>query len=427
MAFKKSILSRSFELAKMSINIGVKELKSGSLHSRIEQAKVLAQSLTQLRGAAMKAGQLISIEMADYFPPEAAEVLAQMQNQATSSSYEVIQKILIQELGSKKFNSITKIDQKAVASASIAQIHRAVWENQNIALKIQHEGVIQSIDSDLSIIKKLSETFCKLTQREIDLTPLFNELKEVLIQETDFLQEAHFLNEYKNKIASMDEKYKIFYSTPSVISELTTKRVLAMSWEEGETITHWMRTLPSMNDRNDLAHLILNLYCHEFFVWGLVQTDPNFSNFLIRKTDNNLKLVLLDFGSTRHYDNIMVNQYIELMRSVQSRNSAKIISEAIDFGMINEKESTAAKELFVKMMFLAIEPFETNGEFDFANSDYAKRSQGVIFEFVKSLKYSPPPHRIIFLHRKLAGIFSLLKKLEIKLNITSYWDFMINK
>ncbi|MGZ3803006.1 MAG: ABC1 kinase family protein [Pseudobdellovibrionaceae bacterium] len=432
MAIKKSIFLRSLELAKMTLKLGLKEVQSGDLQSRLEQARIITQSLSQLKGAAMKAGQLISIEMADYFPPEAAEILAQLQNNATALPFEVIKKILEKELGPEKFKQFTWINEKPQASASIAQIHRAKWQHQELALKIQHPGIAESIDSDLAIIERMTLAFCKLTQRSMDLKPVFAEIKNVLKQEVDFIKEAELIQSYSEKLLTLKSK-KDYYFCPTVVNSLSTKKLLTMSWENGENLSQWMRQSPSMRHREQVAHLILNLYCHEFFEWGLVQTDPNFSNFLIRDLDKEVGLVLLDFGSTRHYERSLINQYVELLKAVQRGKEQDIIQNAVDFGLIDKRESEETKQLFIAMMDVAVEPFAINEVslnsseqvFDFASSDYTKRSQAAIRNFAKNLKYSAPPHRILFLHRKLGGIFSLLKRLEVKINISSYWEMMV--
>ncbi|MGZ3796948.1 MAG: hypothetical protein ACXVB1_11305, partial [Pseudobdellovibrionaceae bacterium] len=157
------------------------------------------------------------------------------------------------------------------------------------------------------------------------------------------------------------------------------------------------------------------------------------SNFLIRDLDKEVGLVLLDFGSTRHYERSLINQYVELLKAVQRGKEQDIIQNAVDFGLIDKRESEETKQLFIAMMDVAVEPFAINEVslnsseqvFDFASSDYTKRSQAAIRNFAKNLKYSAPPHRILFLHRKLGGIFSLLKRLEVKINISSYWEMMV--
>lgn len=434
MSVKKSILSRSVELAKLTVRLGLKEIQSGQLQSRIDQAKILTQSLSQLKGAAMKAGQLISLELADYFPPEAVEILSQLQNNATSLPFETIKQTLIKELGAETVRRFDHIEPKAHASASIAQIHQALWQGQRVALKIQHPGVADSIDSDIALLRGLANTICKISGRPVDLSHLFEELTEVFKQEVDFLKEAQLLNAYRTRLLTLNTDRDLYFA-PEVLSDLSTQKVLTMTWEDGDVLGQWLNKNPPLAQKEQLAHLILNLYIHEFYDWGLVQTDPNFSNFLIRRNGDDIGLVLLDFGSTKIYDRAMINQYVDLVRTVQKGRRSAIIESAIDFGLIDERESNEAKDLFVTMMNLALEPFAINNLspsdsskiFDFADSDYAQRTQAIVLAFVKSLKYSPPPHRIMFLHRKLGGIFALLKRLKVQMNLTPYWELMIEK
>ncbi|MEY4617005.1 MAG: hypothetical protein RJB66_1965 [Pseudomonadota bacterium] len=434
MSLKKSVFSRSVELAKMTVKLGLKEIQSGQLQSRIDQAKILAQSLSQLKGAAMKAGQLMSLELADYFPPEAVEILSQLQNNASALPFDDVLRTLIIELGPQTVEKFQSIQRVPKASASIAQIHEAYWENQKLALKIQHPGVAESIDSDLSVLEGFANTVCLLTQRQMDLKPLFSELREVLKQEVDFEKEAKLLLLYREKLMTL-KKDNEFYFAPNILPSLCTKKVLTMTWEEGDTLTQWLKSKPTVHQKEQLAHLILNLYCHEFYDWGLVQTDPNFSNFLVRPLQEDIGLVLLDFGSTRHYERSMIHQYVDLVRTVQEGKPRKILQSAFDFGLLDTREPEETQQLFVAMMNLALEPFTLSNfmnkhqseTFDFANSDYAQRSQALVSAFVKNLKYTPPPHRIIFLHRKLGGIFALLRRLEVKLNLTPYWEMMLEK
>lgn len=431
MALKTSVFLRSLELAKLTVKMATKEIQSGDFQSRLDQAKILTQSLSQLKGAAMKAGQMLSLELADYFPPEAAEILGQLQNNATAAPFDQIRESLLQELGPERLSEFQWIAAQPTASASIAQIHKAKKGDQTLALKIQHRGVAESIDSDIALLKNLATSFCKLTQRSMDLAPLFQELRDVLKQEVDFSSEAKLLSQYKSQLETLST-YQTAYFAPSILSDFCTSKLLTMTWEEGETILTWLRKNPSLQAKEQLAHLILQLYCHEFFDWGLVQTDPNFSNFLIRENGEQIGLVLLDFGSTRSYDRAMVQEYIELLLAMESGSSEKILEKAYSFGLLNPKESQEAKDLFVEMMRVAIEPFgfghgvhpQSGKLFDFASSDYSRRSQIVVKAFVRSLKFSPPPHRILFLHRKLGGIFSLLKRLEVRLDVNPYWELM---
>ena len=198
-----------------------------------------------------------------------------------------------------------------------------------------------------------------------------------------------------------------------------------MSWENGVGIDSWMRSGPSLERRQKIAHALLDLFCREFFEWGLVQTDPNFANFLIGPDD---ALVLLDFGATLRYEDEFRVRYRNFLGAIASLDSAKIIAEGQAFGLISEKESDEAQRLFAELLMNSIEPFFASKQpFQFDDADYAKRSREIGTRFARELKFSPPPQRILFLHRKLGGIFNFVKKLDVKLDLTPYWKKMVGR
>src|SRR6185295_11000836 len=115
---------------------------------------------------------------------------------------------------------------------------------------------------------------------------------------------------------------------------LCTSRVLTMSWANGTSLNDWIRSAPSHEERLFLARTALDLYCLEFFTWGLVQTDPNFGNFLVRSAER--QLVLLDFGASVEYDDEFRAQYVELLRAVASGNRQQVIEHGIGFELMDE-------------------------------------------------------------------------------------------
>src|SRR5690606_4701570 len=144
------------------------------------------ENLSQLKGAAMKAGQLLSLDANDYFPPEAIEILSKLQAQAEPIAWDKLREVFIEDLGEARLREFESLSTVASASASIGQVHRGRLNGRDVALKIQYPGVTDSIDSDLSILKRLAQGFLTVTGRKIDLTELFDELAIVLGQEADY-------------------------------------------------------------------------------------------------------------------------------------------------------------------------------------------------------------------------------------------------
>jgi len=199
---KSSAFLRSLELAKLAAQVGIKELRSGNLKSRMEQASLIANSLSKLKGAAMKAGQLLSLDLDSYFPPEAIEILSQLQSEAAAHPYKEMLNILQQELGPELLLKVSKISHTPIGVASIGQVHTAIYKKNQIVLKIQYPHVSDSIDSDLKILKTLALSFCQITGRKMNLDLLFAEFKTILQQEVNYEQEAAYQKKYYQNIVN---------------------------------------------------------------------------------------------------------------------------------------------------------------------------------------------------------------------------------
>ncbi|MBK7891391.1 MAG: AarF/ABC1/UbiB kinase family protein [Bdellovibrionales bacterium] len=434
---KKSTGSRSLNLLALASKIGRSEvaqsLKSrfssepvDSIGARIEQAQWIADHLSELKGAAMKAGQLLSIDAGDYFPPEAMAILSKLQASAEPVDFSVVQQVLIEEIGVEKLSQFEDLDSEAAAAASIGQVHRASLNGREVAIKVQYPGIAESIESDLKILKTLAGSFASMTGRAMDLSPLFSELKRVLEQEADYRIEKQLMQEYRAALRDQPR-----FRVPEAVESHSSRRVLTMTWERGVTIDSWLRSRPSLERRERIARAMLDLFCLEFYSWGLVQTDPNFANFLIGTDEkNNDLLVLLDFGSTLRYDDEFRRRYKQVLRSVEAAvstgNRDLIVQEGVAFGLLDPRESQEAKDGFADLLLVSAEPFHPDRQpFRFEDDDYAKRTRDTGARFARQLKYSPPPHSLLFLHRKLGGIFNFVKKLDVTIDLRPYWEPML--
>lgn len=433
--FKKSILSRSVQLLNTASKIAGHEVSQKfkeavtqsfdeyapeRLKTRVQQAKILADSLSQLKGAAMKVGQLLSLDSSDLLPPEVTEALSQLHYKAEPTAYDEIEDVLKKNIPQHLLQTLT-INPVAHSAASIGQVHKAIMGKNTLALKIQYPGVRESVASDLSIVKKVASAFLAFSGKKFNLEPLFKEFETVLLQETDYNRERQLMSEYKNYIQHFQLQNN--YIVPSAYDELSSDCILAMTFEEGVPLKEWIDSKPTVQQKTHIGHLILDLYCREFFEWGLVQTDPNYGNFLVR---NNSQLVVLDFGATQKYEKTFIRDYCKVLLAMDTENPNAILQQSIEFKLIDARENDFAKEQYIQFMKLSLEPFSEHIQpFHFANKDYADRALSTGKSFTNSLKYSPPPKHILLLHRKLGGIFNILRKMDISIDLTPYWKKML--
>jgi aarF domain-containing kinase len=425
-----ALWSRSSEMFSLAAGIAGQELKrklartfSSSvdrlaeldLVTRVEQARQLADSLGRLKGAFMKAGQLLSIDASELLPPEAQAVLASLQGGAEPVAFETLWAVVEADLSAELRSQLADVRPVASASASMGQVHRATVHGLPVALKIQYPGVRESIDADLALVQKLAKSWLSVSGRHIDLSGTFEEVRSLLHLEADYSREREWMERFGEALAG-DGRFVVPQSFP----RLCSSRVLTMTWEDGVPLGEWARTPRSHEDRAWIATTLLDLYGREFFEWGFVQTDPNFANFLVRSGSR--EIVLLDFGATVEYDAEFRRSYVELLRTVGEGAPARIIERGIAEKLIDAREDPATMALFVDMMRLSVEPFFATGAFRFSDDDYARRSRDVVMRFSRALRYSPPPRRLLFLHRKLGGLFQLMKRLDVELDLAPYWE-----
>lgn len=419
-----SLFGRGTKLLGLATRVAMNEVSSrvknwedekDKLKDKILLAQDIVKTLSQLKGASMKLGQLLSLDMGDYLPPEIVKVLEQLHQKSTFLDYPQIEKILKDELGDK-FSLLSEISETPIAAASIGQVHKAKFQDQDIVLKVQYPGVADSIPSDIKLLEVILKQASFLHRKsETDIGPFLNEVKDVLLKEADYENELMMHMKYREKFK------KGPYVIPLAYPELSTGKVLALEYIEGKSITDWLMTRPSIEVKTRFADLLMRLYLEELFHHGMVQTDPNPGNFLITK---NNEMALLDFGAVKEYDETFIEGYRKVLLSSWKGDKETILKESIKLGFIDERESQEVKDIYLEMMDFLAEPFRREEAFDFSDKNFFKHSSDLSWEMTKKCRYSPPPKDLLFLHRKLAGIFIFIKKLEVKIRLRDYWTYV---
>ena len=279
----------------------------------------LTDRLSHLRGAAMKLGQMISMDAGDLLPPELAAILAQLRSQAHRMPPEQLRRVLDSEWGPDWRRRFARFNATPIAAASIGQVHRATLpDGRELAIKVQYPGVRESIDSDVDNVATLLRVSGVLP-RELDLAPLLTEAKRQLHEEADYEREAAQMTRFADWLDGHAD-----YVVPRPLPELTTARVLAMDFIDGIPIEAMADAPQEQRDAamRDLMALVLR----EMFEFGAMQTDPNFANSRFQPDTG--RLVLLDFGAARDVDPPTAQGYRNLLSAGLSgdRDAARAAS-----------------------------------------------------------------------------------------------------
>ena len=383
--------------------------RSAFLNAR--NAQRLAERLAHLRGAAMKLGQLLSLEGDDLLPPEFAQALAVLRAGANAMPPAQLARVLAREYGKGWERRFAEFDREPIAAASIGQVHRArTVDGRALAIKIQYPGVARSINSDVDNVAALLR-LANLLPIDLDVSGLAAEAKRQLRQEADYLLEAKHLERYRTLVA--DEPG---FRVPQVHAELTTRHVLAMDYLPGAPLETLAASGTTQSQRDRVGKQLEHLLFRELFEFRFMQTDPNFANYLYDAAGRGI--VLLDFGSAREFARDFVERYRATCRAILAGDRKRVREGAVAIGYLAPTDPPRRVRAVVDMMLLVCEPLRHRGRYDFAASDLPARVRELGFDLVfrRGLLRAPPPETL-FLHRKLVGSFQLCARIGARVDV----------
>jgi len=420
----KTRLGRFSRVARMAggvaagmVSEGVKQLAQGNRPKVSDMiltpgnAKRVAKQLSAMRGAAMKVGQLLSMESADFLPPELAEILAQLRNKAFIMPRAQLLQSLTEAYGEDWQHQFGQFDLTPLAAASIGQVHRATTlDGEKIVLKIQYPGVAQSIDSDVDNIAGLLRV-SRLLPKHVDISDLLSDAKAQLHEEADYLREQAYLEKFGEAFKDDDR-----FIVPKFYPQLSTKTILAMEYVEGTAIDKLSGVAPSRIDQ--LMSDLFSLMLQELFDLRLMQTDPNFANYLYQQDTG--KIVLLDFGATRAFTKKFAVDYKRLIRGVMADSREKTLDAADRLGYLATHASPDYQDFLVDIFNIALESFKEPGRYDFETARLSERLSALseqAYDFKEF--WQTPPADVVYLHRKLGGMFMLATRLGAQVDVNS--------
>ena len=319
----------------------------------------LAVQLSHLRGAAMKLGQLLSMDAGDLLSPELAQLLALLRSDANPMPHKQLVEVLKEQWGDDWLSRFSHIELRPFAAASIGQVHLAYQENgEKLAVKVQYPGIAKSVESDVDNVITLL-TLSRLLPKDLDIKPLVNEAKAQLLAEADYLREADYLIRYKNAL-NVNTHFKV----PDVYTSHSTQQVLTMEYVNAEPIESI--TEQPQSQRSFVAEQLINLFFKEMFEFKLIQTDPNFANFHYQTETQ--KIVLFDFGATREISTELSSAYLALFKAGSDNSREGVLKAASQIGYFKDDIIDNYKNNVIDLFLMACEPLRHDGEFDFKHS-----------------------------------------------------------
>src|SRR5438477_4462066 len=263
-------------------------------------------SMTQMKGAFMKLGQMLSLQ-AQTLPEPYLRRLAALQWEAPPMHATLMRMQFRNEMGKSPEEVFDGFEREPFAAASLGQVHKArLKSGEAVAVKIQYPGIDRSIDSDFSNLKAMLSTIRLNREQYGEVWSAVEEVRLHFHREVDYVQEADTIDEFRRLLRDRGD-----VRIPRVYRDFSTARVLTMEFIEGKHLRDYLRGKPSQEERDATGARLLDLFFRQAFDFGLLHADPHPGNYLFLESGG---IGLLDFGCSKKFDHAFIDEHKKLFR-----------------------------------------------------------------------------------------------------------------
>ena len=377
-----------------------------------EALRAIISSIGQLKGVAMKMGQIMSyIDVA--MPEELRAALSVLQTHSQPMPLEQVRAIVTAELGARAPALLAAMAPAPVAAASIGQVHRAALpDGTAVAVKIQYPDIEAAIASDFrpaAVGTRLAGLF--YPGAKVDA--MVREARERFLQECDYLAEARWQQRFADIFAG-DPTIVV----PAVHHDHGARRVLTTTWIEGQRFEQYLAGAPAQGERDRLGETLFGFYVGTLFRHGLYNCDPHPGNYVFlprgrRAEDRVVRLAVLDYGCARAFEPAFVARLAALTRAVHADSHDALHRAFLDLGMVREGRGydfgTArdlVRSFYGPMLRDRVQAVDL-GE---------AKDMGAILQRKRALMKLTLPGEFLFLFRIRFGLMSVLARLGARAN-----------
>ncbi|MGH3725130.1 MAG: ABC1 kinase family protein [Phycisphaerales bacterium] len=382
-------------------------------------AEQLFQVLGELKGAAMKLGQALSV-MEAAIPPEFAEpyreALTKLQSDAPPLPADKVHRVLDAQLGTKWRDRFQSFEDKPVASASIGQVHSAVWsDGRRVAVKVQYPGADEAVRSDLKTMQRLASLF-KQVVPGADVKSIIDELIERTEEELDYRIEASNQRKFVKAFTGDPE----FYVPPVVAS---SPKVVITEWMEGRKLSEVIAG-GTEEERNNCAHLLLEFTISSPYRCGLLHADTHPGNFMLLEDG---RFGVMDFGAVATHEGGLPAATGPILRLARDQKWEELTAQLRTEGFVPPGAKVSHEEIdsYLKPY---IEPLN-HEKFHFsrkwlqgiaaASTDF--RSEQFAESFKTGRQLNLPPNYVM-LFRVLGGLVGIAAQLDATVDYAAIVD-----
>ncbi|SUE44571.1 ABC1 kinase family protein [Roseomonas gilardii] len=372
-------------------------------------AEDLKAVLGGLKGPMMKVAQLLST-IPDALPEEYARELSQLQSNAPPMGWPFVRRRMSTELGPAWQSRFSAFGQEAAAAASLGQVHRATLpDGREVACKLQYPDMPSVVEADLRQLRLAMGIYARMDS-SIQSDDVYAELSERLREELDYEREAAHMRLYRLMLAGEPE-----IRVPEPVPELTTKRLLTMTWLDGCAIQSRIDEDPPQEERDAYARVLFRAWYVPFYHYGVIHGDPHLGNYQIRSDLHGINL--LDFGTIRVFPPRFVTAVVRLYEAVRDGDDEKAIHAFEAWGFRNLPRETWA--VLMKWARFLHEPLIDDRVRPISETQDPQFGRKVAEDVHAGLKKTGgvrPPREFVLMDRSTVGLGSAFLRLRARQN-----------
>jgi predicted unusual protein kinase regulating ubiquinone biosynthesis (AarF/ABC1/UbiB family) len=369
-------------------------------------------ALGQLRGGAMKLGQLASFVDVDFLPAEYREVyqskLAGLRDAAPPMSFEKVRQVLEREWEEPVESLFAEFEPQAVAAASIGQVHRAVLsDGRQVAVKVQYPEIADALAADLGLAS-IGIRLAKAIAPGLDPEIVAGELRERVMEELDYELEA----QHQRAFARAYRGHPFIY-VPQVLTSLSRRRVMVSEWVDGVSFEDTLG-LPQ-DERNRIGEILQRFFLGSMHRIGRFNTDPHPGNYRVRHDGT---VAFFDFGNTKVVDPAWLAQTRRMLEAILRGDTEGYLEEALGLGYLRRTDRIDADWLLAQTY--ATEEWWLRDQTLTIDPDYVARMLALLMEVspqaIRFLREAKLPPEEIWWRRVMVGVFAVLGQLRASAN-----------
>ncbi len=409
--------ARAARYVKVGTNVGAVGLRVagerllGRPHDRSKAAADLAAALGGLKGPLMKVAQLLST-IPEALPKEYARELSQLQSAAPPMGPAFVRRRMQAELGADWRSKFKEFSERSSASASLGQVHKALsFDGRELACKLQYPDMQSAVEADLNQLRLIFQIHARMDPG-VDTREIIKEISARLREELDYELEARHTRLY----ASMFSDNPMI-RVPDIMAELSTKRLLTMSWCEGAPLLQYKEH--ALEDRNAIARAMFWAWWYPFSHFGVIHGDPHLGNYTIFEEDGRpAGINLLDYGCIRTFPVAFVEGVVDLYRGLLADDRARVVAAYERWGFRGlTNELIDGLTIWARFIY---GPLLDDRERTIAEGttpgEYGRREAFTVHKILKEKGPVTVPREFVFMDRAAIGLGGVFLHLAAKLN-----------